>query len=125
MVLLPSLRVSEVTAVVVTYNRKEMLVECLEALARQTVPPTRVVLVDNASADGTREHVEAAAPLPVDYLRVTRNGGGAEGFHYGVRAALERPCEWLWLMDDDCEPPPDCLASLLAAAEPDDALLAP
>jgi glycosyltransferase involved in cell wall biosynthesis len=120
--------VSDVAAVVVTYNRKEMLVECLDALARQTVPLSRVVLVDNASTDGTRARVEesgVAARLPIDYLRVTRNGGGAEGFHYGVRAALERPCEWLWLMDDDCEPPPDCLETLLGAAEPDVALLAP
>ena len=46
-----------VTAVVVTYNRKELLVECLEALARQTHPLDRVILVDNASTDDTREWV--------------------------------------------------------------------
>jgi hypothetical protein len=121
-------RVSEVIAVVVTHNRRELLVECLEALARQTHPVARVVLVDNASTDGTAEYVVAsgvAERLPVDHLRLTRNGGGAEGFHYGVRAALEGDSDWLWLMDDDCEPADDCLEKLLAEAAPEAALLAP
>ncbi|MEA2448423.1 MAG: hypothetical protein QOG63_355 [Thermoleophilaceae bacterium] len=120
------MRVPEVVAVVVTHNRRELLVECLEALARQTRPVARVVLVDNASTDGTVEHVAAsgvAERLPIDLVQLTRNGGGAEGFHYGVRAALAGNSDWLWLMDDDCEPAPDCLEALLAA--PDAALVAP
>ncbi|RCU32358.1 glycosyltransferase, partial [Acinetobacter baumannii] len=67
--------------------------------------------------------------MRIDYLRLTRNGGGAEGFHYGVREALREPrADWLWLMDDDCEPAPATLADLLAhprASEPDTALVAP
>ena len=122
-----------VTAVVVTYNRKELLVECLEALARQTHALDRVIVVDNASTDGTLETVEAsgiADRLPLDYLRVTRNGGGAEGFHYGVRAALDADDvgEWIWLMDDDCEPADDSLEKLLAskaAADPATSGIAP
>jgi rhamnopyranosyl-N-acetylglucosaminyl-diphospho-decaprenol beta-1,3/1,4-galactofuranosyltransferase len=83
--------VSRVVAVVVTYNRKRLLVDCLEALARQSHPVERVILVDNASTDGTEEHVRAsgvAERVPVDYMRLARNGGGAEGFHFGVREAL-------------------------------------
>ena len=116
---------------VVTYNRKRLLVDCLEALARQTRPVERVVLVDNASTDGTEEHVRASGlgeRLEIDYLRLRRNGGGAEGFHYGVRAALETGCDWLWLMDDDCEPRGDCLERLLdsePAGEETTAVLAP
>jgi GT2 family glycosyltransferase len=108
-----------VTAVVVTYNRKDLLLECLAALARQTRPLERVVLVDNASTDGTVEAVEAsgvADGLALDLVALRRNGGGSEGFHYGVREALaggEDP-DWLWLMDDDCEPADDALERLLA-----------
>ena len=122
---------SRVVAVVVTYNRKRLLVGCLEALGRQTRPVERVVLVDNASTDGTEEHVAAsgvAGALAIEYLRLPRNGGGAEGFHHGVRAALEHDCDWLWLMDDDCEPRDDCLERLLdspRAREPATAVLAP
>jgi glycosyltransferase involved in cell wall biosynthesis len=123
--------VSRVVAVVVTYNRKQLLVDCLEALARQTHPVDRVVLVDNASSDGTEEHVRAggvADRIRIDYLRLARNGGGAEGFHHGVRAALDGDHDWMWLMDDDCEPRGDCLERLLAsepAARPDTAVVAP
>ncbi|MEA2374910.1 MAG: rhamnopyranosyl-N-acetylglucosaminyl-diphospho-decaprenol beta,3/1,4-galactofuranosyltransferase, partial [Thermoleophilaceae bacterium] len=81
--------------------------------------------------DGTPEALQAsgiAARVPIDYLRLERNGGGAEGFHYGVREALRSDAGWIWLMDDDCEPAPACLADLLAhprASDPGAALVAP
>ncbi len=103
-----------VTAVVVTFDRKELLLECLAALARQTRPVDRVLVVDNASTDGTPEAVAEHAP-GAELLRLPRNGGGSEGFHAGVLAALDGAADWLWLMDDDCEPADDALARLLAA----------
>ena len=121
-----------VQAVVVTYNRRALLLECLEGIARQTHAVAGAIVVDNASTDGTRAAVEAsgiADRLRIGYLRLRRNGGGAEGFHYGVREALRADRrDWLWLMDDDCEPGPTTLADLLAsppAADPDTALVAP
>ncbi|HKP90873.1 MAG TPA: glycosyltransferase [Thermoleophilaceae bacterium] len=121
-----------VRAVVVTFNRKALLLECLEGIARQTHPVAGVVVVDNASTDGTREALEESGiggRLRIDYLRLRRNGGGAEGFHYGVREALRMDrTDWLWLMDDDCEPNPTTLSDLLAsprAADPGTALVAP
>ncbi|MEA2272653.1 MAG: rhamnopyranosyl-N-acetylglucosaminyl-diphospho-decaprenol beta,3/1,4-galactofuranosyltransferase, partial [Solirubrobacteraceae bacterium] len=88
-----------VQAVVVTYNRRALLLECLEGIARQTHPVAGVLVVDNASTDGTREALErsgVADRLRIDYLRLARNGGGSEGFHYGVREAL-RPGAADWL----------------------------
>jgi rhamnopyranosyl-N-acetylglucosaminyl-diphospho-decaprenol beta-1,3/1,4-galactofuranosyltransferase len=123
--------VARVRAVVVTHDRRELLLACLEALARQTHPLNGVTVVDNASTDGTERALAAAdvrERLAIDYLRLARNGGGAEGFHYGVRAALEAGTDWIWLMDDDCEPAPDALETLLAApraSDPDAVLLAP
>ncbi len=111
-------------AVLVTYNRRELLLECLEALARQTQPLQRVIVVDNASTDGTPEALAASGlgeRLPLDLLRLTRNGGGGEGFHFGVREALRDESDWLWLMDDDCEPADDALERLLASPRAADA----
>ena len=122
---------THVRAVVVTHNRRELLLACLEALAAQTHPLDGVIVVDSASTDGTDQALAEADVrhrIPIDYVRLTRNGGGAEGFHYGLRAALGTDAEWIWLMDDDCEPAPDALAALLAsprANDPDAALLAP
>src|SRR5215210_6929207 len=108
-----------VAAVVVTYNRAGLLLECLAALAGQRHPLAAVVLVDCASTDGTLERVRDSGlgeRLPLQIVALERNGGGAEGFHAGVRAALEGDPDWLWLMDDDCEAPPGALAGLLASA---------
>ncbi len=88
-------------------------------------------MVDNASTDGTEERlVECGVGrrLPIDYLRVQRNGGGAEGFHYGVARGRERDVDWLWLMDDDCEPAEDSLERLLScprASDPEACALTP
>ena len=120
-----------VQAVVVTHDRRELLLACLGALAAQTHAVQGVTVVDTASSDGTGEALAAsglADELDIDYLRLERNGGGAEGFHYGVRAALATGADWIWLMDDDCEAAPDALAALLASPrtrDPRSVLLAP
>jgi glycosyltransferase involved in cell wall biosynthesis len=120
-----------VVAVVVTHNRKELLIRCLEALAAQSHAVSEVVLVDSASTDGTIERVEQsglADRIPIRVVRLRRNGGGAEGFHYGVREALALESDWLWLMDDDSEPRRGAIAEMLRsprAREPETALLAP
>ena len=109
-----------VQAVVVTHNRKELLLQCLDAIARQAHPVAGVLVVDNASTDGTEEALAKSglgARLRLDYLRLERNGGGAEGFHYGVRHSLASGADWIWLMDDDTIARPTALAELLKASE--------
>ena len=105
-----------VAAVVVTYNRKELLARCLEAIRAQSRPCERVVIVDNASTDGTPEYLAAGGWLDdsVEYIRLPANTGSAGGFHEGMRRAYEAGYEWLWLMDDDGRPAPDCLERLLS-----------
>jgi rhamnopyranosyl-N-acetylglucosaminyl-diphospho-decaprenol beta-1,3/1,4-galactofuranosyltransferase len=107
-----------VAAVVVTYNRIELLAEALTALGAQTRRPDRIVVVDNASGDGTAEMVRARFP-DADLLELPRNTGGAGGFAAGIAHALKGEADWLWLMDDDTVPEPGALAALLAAAGPD------
>ncbi len=106
-----------VCAVVVTYNRGAVLRACLAALEGQTRPPDHVLVVDNASTDGTRAMVREAFPRAT-VLALPRNIGGAGGFHAGMRWAYGQGFDWLWVMDDDARPEPDCLARLLAHARP-------
>jgi len=105
-----------VIAIVVTHNRRELLGECLSALGAQTARPARVVVVDNASSDGTPEMVEREFG-DVELLRMADNEGSSGGFHEGMKRAHEEGAEWLWLMDDDTIPSPTALAELLAARE--------
>ena len=105
-----------IVAVVVTYNRKECLLRCIDALRRQRGAQTDILVVDNASTDGTDT---ALAPLiasgAVTYHRADENLGGAGGFNLGMRLAVERGYDRLWVMDDDCIPDPDALAALVQA----------
>ena len=103
-------------AVVVTYNRKESLLRCIDALRNQRQAHTDILVVDNASDDGT---AEAVAPLvesgAVRYHNTGDNIGGAGGFNVGMRLAVEAGYDRVWVMDDDCIPDPEALSVLLWA----------
>ncbi len=106
-----------IVAVVVTYNRKQLLAECIAALRQQSLPVDKIMIVDNASTDHTQEYLsEQGIPLAgsnLIYLRLATNIGGAGGFHEGLRQAMALGSEWIWVMDDDSIPACDALATLL------------
>jgi rhamnopyranosyl-N-acetylglucosaminyl-diphospho-decaprenol beta-1,3/1,4-galactofuranosyltransferase len=111
-----------VWAVVVTYNRKALLEECLQALHAQERAVDHVLVIDNASTDGTPDMVRERFPW-AQLRTLPDNQGGAGGFHEGLKAAHDSGAEWIWLMDDDTIPTPTALARLLEARErvPEDA----
>ncbi len=111
-----------VCAIVVAYNRQALLCECLAALRGQSRPPDAILVVDNASTDGTRGLLRDKFP-EVTVLALPRNVGGAGGFHAGMKWAYAQGFDWQWLMDDDARPAPDCLARLLAHARPNSVLV--
>lgn len=100
-----------VCAVVVTYNRRPLLRECLDGLRAQTRPVDRVLVVDNASSDGTAEMVRRDYGW-VDLLALRENLQCAGGFHAGLQQAHADGADWLWLLDDDCVPTPTALEEL-------------
>lgn len=103
-----------VVAVVVTWDRRDLLVESLAALEAQTLRPIQVVVVDNACTDGTTELLRSDyAHLEVVHL--TTNTGGAGGFAAGIERALTCDPDLLWLLDDDTVPT-ETAAERLAAA---------
>ena len=104
-----------VCAVVVTYNRSELLEQLLDRLASQSRRPDAVLVVDNASQDDTPELL--AARGDVEVLRLPENRGGAGGFAAGLRHAREAGHDWYWVMDDDTFPDPLCLAALVDGVE--------
>ncbi len=137
-------RRDKTAAVVVTYNRKELLGECLDALLRQTYPLDAIYVVDNCSADGTYDYllgkdliapavdsgrqpcetVKAVVPplfpdrrVSVHYVRMPENTGGAGGFHEGVKRGCDGGFDWLWLMDDDLLVSPEALEVLVGKKE--------
>lgn len=106
-----------VVAVVVSFNRRELLAKTLAGLASGTVLPEAVVVVDNASTDGSAEFVRGLeTPLAIDLVELCTNVGGAGGFTVGIeRAVLDHAADLVWVMDDDTEPHADTLAAAVDA----------
>ncbi len=98
-------------AVVVTFDRLPLL-QRLVARLREVPALDEVLVVDNASTDGTGEWL-AGVGGRVRARTLDDNGGGAGGFHDGLDWAVERGADLVWLMDDDGLPEPDCLSTLL------------
>lgn len=98
---------NNVIAVVVTYNRKKLLIECLDAIKNQTFSVSKIVVVDNNSTDGTNELFETSSAYDnslFEYIKLSENIGGAGGFHEGFKHASKMNADWLWIMDDDTIP---------------------
>lgn len=93
-----------ITAVIVTYNRKELLAENIRMLLDQTGVFDRIFIIDNCSSDGTKEYLREKGWLDNKrfvYIKTPSNIGGAGGFYTGVKAAYEAGADWIVLMDDD------------------------
>ncbi|GII99296.1 GT2 family glycosyltransferase [Sediminihabitans luteus] len=110
-------------AVVVAYDREVLLRAALDALAAQDRPLDAVVVVDNASTDGTAS-VVVEHPSRPDLVSLARNTGGAGGFAAGIAHAVRRlDADLVWAMDDDTIPTPTALSELLRARASSDAVV--
>lgn len=108
-----------VAAVVVTHNRSKLLCECVASLVRQSRPLDGLYIIDNASTDGTYEALRSRGYLSiptVNYIRLPMNTGGAGGFNEGMKRAFNDGYQWIWVMDDDAEAPPELCEQLLRTA---------
>ena len=107
----------DVAAVVVTYNRKALLRQCVASLLGQTWADMDIWVIDNASTDGTGAML---APLigngRVHYQNTGGNLGGAGGFEYGLRVAAQQGYDYVWIMDGDAIPQPTALEAMMRAA---------
>ena len=91
----------KIAAIVVTYNRRDLLIECVDAL-RKYSPETDIIVVNNASTDGTEDALqEYIRKNQVIYFNTGANIGGAGGFNYGLKVAYQLGYKYFWLMDDD------------------------
>lgn len=109
---------SKIIALILTYNRRELLDEAINALLSQTVC-CDILIVDNASTDGTQETVMQYKKryTNIDYVNTGSNLGGAGGFSFGMRECVKRRYDYIWLMDDDTIPYPTALEKLIDAKE--------
>ena len=90
-----------VNAVIVTCNRCELLKMSIEALLASKYELNKIVVVNNASTDGTKEYLDSLNQSKLIVMHQEKNEGGAGGFFYGIKEAYENGCDFVWIMDDD------------------------
>jgi GT2 family glycosyltransferase len=105
---------ARVAVVIVNLNGGELIRRTVDALARQSLAPARVIVVDNASTDGSADGLQERLP-ELEVIRSDENLGFAAGNNLGVRAAAD--CEWVALLNPDAFPEPAWLETLVTAAE--------
>lgn len=105
---------SKIIVVIVTYNRLTLLIECIQALQKQSVQSNKIIIINNASTDGTKEYLEKECNSSLFLIKnLDDNIGGAGGFSEGIKIATAEGADWIWVMDDDTIPNPDSLEKLL------------
>lgn len=107
--------VNEVVCIIVTFNRADLLKKVVHGVLNQTKNVSKIIIVDNNSQDNTSEIVGLfkLSFNNIVYHNTGSNLGGAGGFHAGFTIAEDYPYDYIWVMDDDCLPEPNCLEELL------------
>ena len=110
---------SAVVVVVLSWNGREDTLGCLRSLDQVSYSRLDVVVVDNASSDGSQEAIAAAHP-DAALVRLESNRGFAGGMNAGIEAALARGADQVMLLNNDTVVEPGFLEPLVQALEEDD-----
>src|SRR5699024_2983956 len=108
--------VANVDCIIVTYNRLELLKECLDAVENQSKAVRKIFVIDNNSTDDTWKYLKMIEKSHQNVIPVhlKENIGGAGGFNQGIKHFIkESNSEYVWIMDDDTVPSTDALLNLM------------
>jgi dTDP-4-dehydrorhamnose reductase len=106
---------ASIFAVVLTYNRKDLLRRSLDCILAQSHRCDRVIVIDNCSTDGTAEMLRRDWAGQVEVHTLPRNVGASGGFNAAIRIAYQAGADFTWIMDDDVLPEKDALSKLIEA----------
>src|SRR5262245_44868262 len=109
---------SDVLSVVLNYKKPDLTLECVKHLRAQRGVATDVLVVDNASDDGSAEKLECERS-GFDLTVRESNQGFAGGMNFGLSEALSKKYRYVWLVNNDAFPDPDCLRLLIEQMEAD------
>ncbi len=107
-----------VVVVILNTNRREDTLAALESLFRSDYPNQRVIVLDNASTDGSPQAIRSEYP-EVEVIALERNLGYAGNNNVGIEAALARHADWVFILNEDTVMAPDCIRQLVEAGEKD------
>ncbi len=115
-----------VITVILNTNRKEDSLACLKSLAANGYPNHQIIVLDNASTDGSVEAISASYPT-VEIVRLTANKGYAGNNNVGIQAACSREADWIFVLNEDTILAPECIETLVSVGEnePDCGIVGP
>ena len=86
--------------VICNWNKKDDVIECLDSVYDARIAKMSVIVVDNASTDGSIEALENYNKFSFTLIKNVQNLGGSGGFNTGINAALKIGCEYIHLLDN-------------------------
>ena len=89
--------------VICNWNKKDDVIECLDSVYDARIAKMSVIVVDNASTDGSIEALENYNKFSFTLIKNVQNLGGSGGFNTGINAALKIGCEYIHLLDNDAK----------------------
>jgi GT2 family glycosyltransferase len=107
-----------VVAVILNTNRRDDALECLDSLEKNAYRNLDVIVLDNASVDGSVEAIRENYPQ-VEIIQLTGNLGYAGNNNVGITAAMEKSADWVFVLNEDTILKSDCLTHLVEAGELD------
>jgi GT2 family glycosyltransferase len=110
-----------VDAVVLNWNGWQDTIACLASLQRQDYPHFNLLVVDNGSTDGSVDQIKKAMPA-LELLQTGANLGFGGGCNAGIKLALARGADYVWLINSDATVDSGALSALVRVAEKNPAL---
>ena len=101
-----------VYTVILNTNKREDTLECLRSLSANDYPNHHLLVLDNASTDGSVEAIQNEFPQ-VNILNLTENKGYAGNNNVGMQYALKQGADWIFVLNEDTILSPDCLSLLI------------
>jgi GT2 family glycosyltransferase len=108
-----------VITIILNTNRRSDTLECLASLQKQDYINHRVIVLDNASTDGSVDAVRQQFP-EVSVVSLTENHGYAGNNNVGIELAMQRGADWVFVLNEDTTLDPGCLTALVAQGESDE-----
>ncbi|HZD11472.1 MAG TPA: glycosyltransferase family 2 protein [Candidatus Binatia bacterium] len=105
-----------VVSVILNTNRRQDTLACIGSLYENDYANQRIVVLDNASTDGSVAAVERQFP-DVQIIPLSENRGYAGNNNVGITAALAQGAEWIFVLNEDTTLAPDCLSQMIDAAQ--------
>jgi hypothetical protein len=108
----------KVITVILNTNRREDTLACLGSLAESSYPNHKIIVLDNASSDGSVAAIRQAFP-EVELVSLTANLGYAGNNNVGIIEAVAQGADWVFVLNEDTILAPDCLAEMVRIGEGD------